>query len=34
MQIQALLAAAVAHFRRVRLEAGEGVIYGIFFIIT
>lgn len=27
-QIRALIAAAVAYFNKVRLEAGEGVIYG------
>lgn len=27
-QTRALIAAAVAYFNRVRLEAGEGVIYG------
>lgn len=27
-QIQALIAAAVAYFSRVSLEAGDGVIYG------
>lgn len=27
-QIQALIVSAVAYFSKVRLEAGEGVIYG------